>query len=183
MIDEELRSRIRRLFFAEHWKVGTIAAELEVHHDTVEAAIEAERFVNVPYRGRREMLDSYKAVVESTLEQYPRLRATRLLEMIRERGYEGSVYPLRRFVRRVRPLSGREAYLRLVTLAGEQAQVDWASFGTIRVGRATRRLSCFLFVLSWSRALFARFFFDQTFESFLRGHVIAFEEAGGGPKE
>lgn len=183
MIDQELRSRIRRLFFAEHWKVGTIAAELAVHHDTVEAAIEIERFVNVPYRGRRELLDPYKTFVESTLDQHPRLRSTRLLEMIRERGYEGSVYPLRRFVRRTRPTSGREAYLRLVTLAGEQAQVDWASFGTIRVGRAIRKLSCFLLVLSWSRALFARFFFDQTLESFLRGHVLAFEEAGGVPRE
>lgn len=183
MINQELRSRIRRLFFAEHWKVGTIAAELAIHHDTVEAAIEIERFVNVSYRGRRELLDPYKTFVESTLEQHPRLRSTRLLEMIRERGYEGSVWPLRRFVSRVRPTSGREAYLRLVTLAGEQAQVDWASFGTIRVGRATRKLSCFLLVLSWSRALFARFFFDQTFESFLRGHVMAFEEAGGVPRE
>ena len=35
MISDEQRAKIRRLFFAEHWKVGTIAAELGVHHDTV----------------------------------------------------------------------------------------------------------------------------------------------------
>jgi hypothetical protein len=46
MISDELRSRMRRLFYAEHWKVGTIAAELGVHHDTVSLAIEAPRFVN-----------------------------------------------------------------------------------------------------------------------------------------
>ena len=28
MISLELRARIRRLFYAEHWKMGTIAAEL-----------------------------------------------------------------------------------------------------------------------------------------------------------
>jgi len=50
MISEELRSRMRRLFFAEHWKVGTIASELGVHHDVVERAIEPKRFVNVVYR-------------------------------------------------------------------------------------------------------------------------------------
>lgn len=33
MIPPELRARIRRLFFAEHWKVGTITAELRVHRD------------------------------------------------------------------------------------------------------------------------------------------------------
>ena len=39
MISDEQRAKIRRLFFAEHWKVGTIAAELGVHHDTVHHAI------------------------------------------------------------------------------------------------------------------------------------------------
>jgi len=26
MIDKETRARIRRLFYAEHWKIGTIAS-------------------------------------------------------------------------------------------------------------------------------------------------------------
>jgi transposase len=183
MIAEDLRSRIRRLFFAEHWKVGTIAAQLGVHHDTVTNAIESSRFVNVQYRGHRDLLDPYKPFVNTTLEQYPRLRSTRLLEMIVGRGYTGTIYPLRRYVRDVRPVPRDEAYLRLVTLPGEQAQVDWASFGHIRIGRATRALSCFLLVLSWSRALFARFFLDQTLESFLRGHTWAFERMKGVPRE
>src|SRR5690606_24070786 len=105
-------------------------------------------------------------------------RATRLFDMICARGYEGSCNTLRRYVATVRP-APVEAYLRLETLVGEQAQVDWASFGTIKIGNAVRKLSCFLFVLSWSRALFARFYLDQTLESFLDGHVWAFEQAGG----
>lgn len=32
MISPELPARIRRLHFAEHWKVGTIATQLGVHH-------------------------------------------------------------------------------------------------------------------------------------------------------
>ena len=67
-------------------------------------------------------------------------------------------------------------------MPGEQAQVDWASFGSIVVGRAKRGLSCFLMVLSWSRALFARFYLDQTTESFLRGHLDAFASFGGVPR-
>jgi hypothetical protein len=45
VIDAALFARIRRLFFAEHWKVGTIATELGVHHDTVDRAIESDCFV------------------------------------------------------------------------------------------------------------------------------------------
>lgn len=181
MISDELRAKIRRLFFAEHWKVGTIAAELGVHRDTVHHAIESRSFLAPVLRARAEMLDPYRDFLHATLKQYPRLRATRLHEMVRDRGYNGSVWPVRRFVARMRP-SKHEAFLRLSVLPGEQAQVDWASFGSITVGRAKRGLSCFLMVLSWSRALFARFYLDQTTESFLRGHLAAFDAFGGVPR-
>ncbi|WP_394827955.1 IS21 family transposase [Pendulispora albinea] len=182
MIAPELRSRIRRLFFAEHWKIGTIAAELRLHRDTVEHAIEPQRFANVAYRASASMLDPYKAFIRATLETHPRLRATRVLEMIAQRGYEGSVWPLRRYVRRVRPISRHEAFFRLTTLPGEQAQVDWGSFGSITIGETRRPLSCFVMVLSYSRAIFARFVLDQTLESFLRCHVAAFHTYGGVPR-
>ena len=181
MISADLRAKIRRLFFAEHWKVGTIAAELGLHHDTIHHAIESRSFLAPVLRVRAEMLDPYRDFILVTLEQHPRLRATRLHEMLRDRGYSGSVFPVRRFVARTRP-SRHEAFFRLSVLPGEQAQVDWASFGSIIIGRAKRSLSCFLMVLSWSRALFARFYLDQTTESFLHGHIAAFEVFGGVPR-
>jgi hypothetical protein len=39
MITPEQHAEIRRLYYGEHWKVGTIAAALGVHHETVRAAI------------------------------------------------------------------------------------------------------------------------------------------------
>jgi hypothetical protein len=50
------------------------------------------------------------------------------------------------------------------------------------VGRARRRLSCFVITLSYSRALYLEFFFDQTLENFLRGHVHAFAAWSGTPR-
>ena len=35
MIAPETVTRIRHLFFAEHWKIGTIASELGLHRETV----------------------------------------------------------------------------------------------------------------------------------------------------
>jgi transposase len=182
MISEDVRARIRRLFFAEHWKIGTIAAELGLHRDTVACAVDTSRFRNCRFRGQALILDPYRDFVRATLEQYPRLRVTRLHEMLRTRGYQGSVFPLRRYVRLIRPVPVREAFFRLSTLPGEEAQVDWGSFGKIRVGGAERALSCFVMVLSWSRATFARFTLDQTLESFLRCHVEAFETFKGVPR-
>jgi transposase len=182
MIDGAIVARIRRLFFAEHWKVGTIAAELGVHHDAVRRAIDIDRFATGARRVPASRLDPYKGFIAETLEKHPRLRATRLHEMLRARGYPGSAVQLRRYVATVRPVARAEAYLRLRTFPGEQGQVDWGHFGKLRVGSALRPLSCFVLVLAWSRAVFARFFLDQTLESFLRGHVLAFEALGGAPR-
>ena len=37
-IDDELKAHILRYHFVEHWRVGTIASQLGVHHSTVERA-------------------------------------------------------------------------------------------------------------------------------------------------
>jgi len=181
MISLELRSKIRRLYFGEHWKIGTIVSELGVHRDAVKNAIAYERFFPIAASRRPSCLDAFKTFIVDQLEKHPRLRATRLHEMVRLRGYTGSVTQLRRFVKTVRPRR-REAFLRLETLPGEQGQVDWANFGTIRIGHAQRKLSCFVMVLSFSRAIFARFALDQSFESFVLAHTLAFETFGGSPR-
>jgi hypothetical protein len=67
----------------------------------------------------------------------------------------------------------------LKTLPGEQAQVDWAHFGKLRVGQAERPLWAFVMVLSYSRRLFLRFFAGASMPYFLRGHVDAFDALGG----
>src|SRR5450432_2707242 len=180
MISPEIHAQIRRYFYAEHWKIGTIARELGVHPDAVRNAIEAQRF-NGAQSLRPSIVDRYLEFIRHTLDQHPRLRATRIYQMVRDRGYSGSVVQLRRTVARLRPQI-REPFLRLETFPGEQAQVDWAHFGHVMVGRARRALSCFVMTLSYSRALYLEFFFDQTMENFLRGHVHAFEYWHGQPR-
>ena len=44
MIPQETVALIRHLFYAEHWKIGTIASEFGLHYDTVRRAVEADRF-------------------------------------------------------------------------------------------------------------------------------------------
>ena len=43
LISPEIRAQIRRYFYAEHWKIGTIARELGVHPDAVRPAVELQR--------------------------------------------------------------------------------------------------------------------------------------------
>ena len=181
MIDPELVAKIRLLFFAEHWKIGTIATQLNLHRDTVRAALETDRF-NRPKQERTSCkTDPYVDFIRQTLAQYPRLRSTRIFQMIRARGYEGGSSQLRRLVARLRPVV-QEPFLQLRTFPGEQGQADWADFGEVRIGQARRRLSCFVITLSYSRALALNFFFDQSLENLLRAHVESFQQFQGSPR-
>lgn len=180
MMQPETKAQIRRYYYAEHGKIGTIASQLGIHPDAVRRAIQSDVLQRVQSM-RPSKVDPYLEFVRDTLHQHPRLRATRVFHMIRDRGYDGSVVQLRRAVARLRPPT-REAFLRLHALPAEEAQVDWAHFGKVAVGRARRNLSCFVMTLSYSRALYLEFFFDQTLENFLRGHVRAFESFSGQPR-
>jgi len=182
VIAPELIVKIRHLYFAEHWKIGTIASELGLHHDTVRAALETDTFNRIRRERVKPLIDPYLEFIENTLKAHPRLRATRIFQMIRVRGYKGSADHLRRVVRQLRPAGQKEAFLQLRTFPGEQGQADWADFGEVCIGRARRRLSCFVMTLSYSRALSMTFFFDQGLENLLRGHVAAFDEFRGSPR-
>jgi len=112
--------------------------------------------------------------IAETLAKYPRLRASRLWSMVKQRGYPGSKSAFRAIVSRLRPRRSAEAYLRRAVLAGQEAQVDWAHFGKLTVGRAVRDLWAFVMVASYSRHRFVRFSLRAAMPSFLRGHVEAF---------
>lgn len=179
MIDPGVVARIRSLYFGEHWKVGTIARELGLHALTVQGAL-SDR-VGWPRLPRPTPVDPYRGFIQQVLRQHPHLRATRIHEMLRVRGYTGGIRPVRCQVAELRP-QRTEAFLELRTFPGEQAQVDWAHFGKVAVPGGTRVLSCFVMTLSFSRALYLEFFFDQSQENFLRGHVRAFAHWEGVPR-
>ena len=113
MITPAQRAEIRRLFYGEHWKVGTIAAQLGLHHETVRAAVERETGGFRRGACRPSILDPYLPFIRDTLAQYPSLRATRIYEMVRQRGYAGSVIQLRRLVQRLRPETSHAVYRRV----------------------------------------------------------------------
>ncbi len=174
MIPRALEAEILRLHQVEHWPVGTIAAQLRLHHSTVRRVL-AQAGVPAAHKTvRASMVEPYLAFITETLAKYPTLRASRLYAMVRERGYPGAPDHFRAIVARLRPRPAGEAYLRLRTLPGEQGQADWAHFGKLAIGRALRPLMGFVMVLSYSRMLFLRFYPGAAMSYFIHAHVEAF---------
>lgn len=181
-VSREIEVEILRLSTVEKWPVGTIATQLGLHHGVIRRVLEQAGMPPPRDQPRASKVDPFVPFMRETLEKYPRLRASRLYVMAKERGYTGSEGHLRRKVRELRPRPKAEAYMRLSMLAGEEAQVDWGHFGKVQVGRAQRTLLGFVMTLSYSRRVFLRFFFDAKMASFLRGHVDAFAFFGGVPR-
>lgn len=182
-ITPEIRAEIIRLFHAEGWRRNHIARHFGLHHTSVERVLRKESGLSRYGFKKKSKLDPYLPFVQECLEKYPKLNATRLHHMVKERGYTGGVDHFRDLISALRPKPKGEAYLRLATLPGEQAQVDWAHFGKLRIGDAERRLLAFVMVLSWSRRIFLRFYLGDEMPNFLRGHVDGFEQWQAVPRE
>ena len=112
-----------------------------MHHDTVHRVL-SQAGIPKPERSQRSsIIDDYLPFIIKTLEQYPQLCASRLYAMVKERDYPGGPDHFRHLIAQHRPRKTPEAFLRLKTLPGEQAQVDWGHFGTLTIGQAKRPLN------------------------------------------
>ena len=178
----EIETQILRYYHAEHWPIGTIATQLHVHRDSVARVLSQAGLPALGSVRRASAIDPYLPFIQETLLQFPRLRASRVYQMVKDRGYPGRPDHFRHLIARHRPRPKTEAYLRLRTLPGEQMQIDWGHFGHLDIGRARRPLMGFVAVLSWSRQIFLRFYLGAHMENFLRGHVGAFAAWGGCPR-
>ena len=125
----------------------------------------------------------YGEVVEKLLSEGVEMVA--ILSRLRDdHGYKGSYSSVRRFVAKVRPPKV-DAYVRVHSRPGEEAQVDFGSVGTLvdpTTGKA-RVAYVFVMTLSFSRHQYAEMVFDQKVATWIGCHRRAFESFGGAPKK
>ena len=173
----DIEAEIRRLHNAERWPVGTIARQMSIHGDVVRRVLQ---LTPPPTTLRRpSIVDDYTPFIAELLQRWPTLRASRVFDMVCERGFSGSVRTIRAHVAELRPTKAREAWLRTSTLIGEQSQIDWAFVGYVDVDGTKRAMWMFVIVLSWSRALWAEMCFSMDAATVARSLVRAGEAFGG----
>jgi transposase len=129
-------------------------------------------------------LDPLEPVLRRLLAEWPQIKAPRLTEILRDDyGYTGSVRLVQEHLQRLRPSTVRPAQ-RTGYRPGQVLQLDWAEMPTRpQLAGRERRVYALLASLPYSGAQTAFFSLDLTLESFLEGHVRAFEWLGGVPRE
>jgi transposase len=181
MIEYPLYGQIRQLYLEKKLSLRQIARELRINIKTVRKWARRESFRPAPAPKRSSKLDSFKGEIVRLLERHD-YSAQQVLQMLRERGYDGGYTILKDFVRQVRP-KRKPAFLTLHFPPGECAQVDWGCAGAVPVGSTRRRLSFFVMVLAFSRRMYLEFTLAETLEHFLSCHQRAFDYFNGVPRQ
>ena len=184
MIDYQTYCQIHHLRTEQGLTSTQIARQLGLHCQTVSKWEKCPRFLrrqSAASTRRASKLDAFKPTIQRLLAAHD-YSVAQLFTRLQEQGYQGRATILKTYVRQVRP-PRVEAFLTLHFAPGQCAQVDWGSWGSIRVGTAQRRLSFFAFVLCHSRQLYVEFTLGQSQEQWLACHEHAFEYFGGVPAE
>ena len=181
MIDYETYVQIRNYFTRDYLKYSQIANKLGLDQRTVAIWANEQRYRARKATVRKSKLDPFKNQIIQMLEKHP-YTARQIYQRITEDGFKGGITIVEDYVRKIRPPKIK-AYLKLEFAPGECAQVDWGSYGTVRVGSTTRRLSFFVMVLCHSRMMYLEFTVSQTMEHFLGCHQNAFHFFGSVPEK
>ena len=115
----ETEAQILRYHHAERWPIGTIASQLGIHRDSVARVLSQAGLPALGPVRRSSAIAPYLPFILETLGQFPQLRASRLYDMVKDRGYPGRPDHFRHLIAHHRPRRKAEAYLRLRTLPGE----------------------------------------------------------------
>ena len=182
MVRVEERFMIQELF-RNGVSISEIARRTGRDRKTVRSVINGPLMPAVKARPPRvRKIDPFVAYLEKRIEQGV-LNAEKLYQEIRARGYSGKVRMVRQFVQPRRTPKQPTATVRFETEPGQQAQVDWGSFGTIDYFGRQRRLYAFVMTLGWSRAMYIEFTVAMDETWWLRCHLHAFHYFGGVPQE
>lgn len=175
----EMWAQIKRLKEVEKLSNRAIARRFGIDKKTVRRALQREKAPDhSDPRGRPSKLNPFKGYIQERVQKYPDLSGVVLLREIQNHGYSGKIKVLTDYLSEIRQKS-KEVFLRIETSPGWQAQVDWANCGTVTIGHALRKLSCFVMVLSYSRKIYIEFTLSQCLEDFIQCHLNAFDYFGG----
>jgi len=183
---------IRRKFYRDGWSIRKIARQLEISRQTVRKALNhpGPWQYTLTQPKPAPVMDAFRDIIVAWLKQdqsAPRKQrhtGKRIYErLVEEHGFGGAASTVRRYVgqlRRELTLDDPDVFFVLESSPGEMAQVDWGQAHVLYQGVSTK-VHLFCLRLHFSGVSFACAFPHERLETFLEGHVRAFQWLEGIP--
>jgi len=142
--------------------------------------LESGKEIVIKKKTTPKMLDIYKDYIMVKVEE--ELSAVRIYQdLVKEKGYEGSYETVALYVKGLKNVVN--VYMRLHSLPGEEAQVDFGYVGrVVCVDGKLKKVWVFSMGLSYSRYRYYEAVFSQDVKTFIQCHINAFKFFGGVPK-
>jgi transposase len=171
MKEESVDKRVLYLREVEKLSGRQIATQLGISERRTQKILKGLDVKPLP---RGSLVDPYRNLIEEWYRQYPKLKAIQIYERLKSYGYEGGYTTVTEWTKKYREAK-KEAYHPLTFLPGEEAQIDWFFFKDDTVGA----VAGFVYVLSYSRYAWGKFYPKTSFEFFLDGHLECFKHLKG----
>ena len=182
MIDKRMVFEIHRLK-RMGLSLRQIAATLSLDRGTVSKYWKSPDGTCKSRPGRPSKMDPFREMIKSVVEQYPTIKAPVILNMIRDKGFDGEITIVRDYLRHLKEHREKQAFIRFESRPGQQMQIDWGHFGSLPYGDSVRKLYALAVIESYSRMLYVCFTHSQKQATLHQCLADAFRYFGGTPKE
>lgn len=170
-MQESLQNRARHLYQVEGLSLNQVATKLGISRKKVTRLIRQD---DLSRRSSGNIIAPYERLIQQWYTEYPFLQAIQVLQRLKSYGYEGGYTAVKDYTLSLRKKRKGNSFHALNFLPGEEAQVDWMQrrmpFGVVYG---------FVYIMSYSRYLYAHFYLRSSMEFFLDGHIEAFKEIKG----
>lgn len=170
-MNEALQSQARHLYAVERLSIRQVAQKLGISRKKAARLISMD---NLQRRVPEPIIRPYEGLIHEWYREYPFLQAIQVYERLRGCGFTGGYTAVKEYTFAFRKKKRTRAYHELEFLPGQEAQVDWMQ-RTLPFGIVYG----FVYLLSYSRYLYVKFYLRNSMEFFLDGHIEAFRETGG----
>jgi transposase len=183
MLSPEQINEIHRLHLVEKGPQRRIARHLHIVRHTLAKYLETPA-PPPSRRDRTSKLDVFKPAIAELLQQDSKAPAQVMFQRLQTLGYDGGITILKDYLQAVRKNDvQRRAYVRMEPSPGERFDIDWGHFGALSYNGTPRKLYAFCLVECHSRKMYLEFTHSQSFGTFVRCHMHAFQTLGGCARE
>ena len=173
MDNEAILKRILHLREVERLSLRQIAKELSIGRKRVSGILRQFEYPTKPLP-RAKIIDPFTALISEWYTEKPYLKADQIYRRLQSYGFGGSYPTVAVYTKKYRRKK-EKAYHALHFLPGQEAQIDWFFFTHDVLGK----VAGFLYVLSYSRYAWGKFYPKTSFEFFLDAHMHCFEHLKG----
>ena len=178
MIDKRTIFEIHRLK-QKGLSIRQISVLLNLDRGTVTKYLQSPDSIRKQNAVRSSKLDPFREMIKEALDKYPTVKAPVILNLIKQKGFDGEITIVRQYLRHLRGSRNKQAFIRFESRPGQQMQIDWGHFGSLAYGSSLRKLYALAVIESYSRMLYVCFTHSQKQAALHQCLIQAFQFFGG----